>query len=139
MLRLWNLGHDGGRNLDTLRHLHEKFGEEWVMGERGARIRHKLHLEYGERFLWPDTEAPDYGERVYCYGLSDHFGILSDGRVIPCCLDREGVMTLGNIFDTPLSDILSSERAEKIRLGFRDRCAAEELCRRCGYARRFKV
>lgn len=143
ILRLWNKGYDNGRNIDTLSLIKEKFPEgenEWKYGDRGARIRHKLHLEYGERFAWPDMSCDDMGEQVFCYGLGDHFGILSDGRVIPCCLDREGEITLGNILEGDnLAEILASDRAEKIRQGFLARCAVEDLCHRCGYARRFKV
>lgn len=145
VLRLWN-GTDGedartieARNGRTLSLLHRRFPHDWVMGARGARIRDKLHLEHGERFDWPDTSAPDYGDRVFCHGLGDHFGILCDGSVVPCCLDAEGDMTLGNIFENDIRQILSSPRAASIREGFKSKRAAEELCRRCGYARRFKV
>ena len=79
----------------------------------------------------------DMGEQVFCYGLGDHFGILVDGSVIPCCLDHEGDITLGNIFESPIEGILSSERALAMRRGFEKRIATEELCKRCGYARRF--
>jgi radical SAM protein with 4Fe4S-binding SPASM domain len=137
VLRLWNKGYDGGRNDTTLDILKERLLGEWKWGTRGARIRHKLHLEYGDRFEWPDREAPLGTDKVFCYGLRDHFGILSDGTVIPCCLDREGEINLGNVFETPLTDILSSERAKNILQGFDRRCATEDLCRRCGYARRF--
>lgn len=139
VLRLWNNGHDGGRNINTVELLHKRFPNEWHIGKRGARIHDKLHLEYGDRFEWPDMEARDRGNKVFCYGLKDHFGILCDGRVIPCCLDREGAITLGNIFDDSqtIDEILSSPRALAIRKGFTERCAAEELCRKCGYARRF--
>ena len=137
VLRLWNRGHDGGRNDKTLDILKEKLPGEWKWGARGARIRHKLHLEYGDRFDWPDMSVDSMGDEVFCYGLGDHFGILCDGSVIPCCLDHEGDITLGNIFDTPIDEILSSPRAEAIREGFSKKCAAEELCKKCGYARRF--
>ena len=139
VLRLWNLGYDKGRNIDTVAMLHEKFPHEWTQGTRGARIRDKLHLEYGERFEWPDMEAEDRGNSVFCYGLKDHFGILCDGRVIPCCLDREGAITLGNIFEDTqtVKEMLSSPRALAMREGFTRREATEELCRKCGYARRF--
>ncbi len=141
VLRLWNLDGDdrplGGNNDRTLSALRARFPEPWKHSVRGARLRDKLHLEYGERFTWPDTDAPDGGESVFCYGLKDHFAILSDGRVVPCCLDREGVITLGNIFDSPLEPILASPRAEAMRAGFACRRATEELCRKCGYARRF--
>lgn len=137
VLRLWNKGYDGGRNDTTLDILKERLLGEWKWGTRGARIRHKLHLEYGDRFEWPDREAPLGTDKVFCYGLRDHFGILSDGTVIPCCLDREGVINLGNVFERPLSEILESQRAKNILQGFDRRCATEDLCRRCGYARRF--
>ena len=112
-------------------------GEEWKEGGKGSRIRNKLHLEYGERFEWPDIEKEEMGEEVYCYGLKDHFAVLCDGSVVPCCLDREGEITLGNIFSDDLSKILSCDRAEQMRQGFQCRKATEELCRKCGYARRF--
>ena len=137
ILRLWNRGHDGGRNDEVISLLESRFGRNWKHSARGARIRDKLHLEYGDRFEWPDMEAGDRGESVFCYGLKDHFGILCDGRVVPCCLDREGAITLGNAFETPLDEILSSPRAAAMRQGFCERRAVEELCRRCGYARRF--
>ena len=145
VLRLWNLdGHGealGGNNPRTLDYLRLKFPDTaetpWKLSPRGARLRDKLHLEYGDRFEWPDMAAEDGGDGVFCYGLKDHFAILCDGRVVPCCLDREGAITLGNIFDTPVREILSSRRAVAMREGFQKRRATEELCRRCGYARRF--
>ena len=142
VLRLWNLDADGSasvRNEKTLELLHERFGEGWTLGPRGARIRDKLHLEYGERFEWPDVNADELGDDVFCHGLGDHFAILVDGSVVPCCLDAEGDMTLGNIFESDIRTILSSERAENIRNGFKRKKAAEELCRKCAYARRFKI
>ena len=137
VLRLWNRGFDEGRNIDIKKQLESYFAETWYFGSRGARIRPKLHLEYGERFEWPDLAKEEKGSNVFCYGLKDHFGILCDGRVIPCCLDREGIITLGNVFDSSLEDILSTKRAVCMREGFQKRKATEELCRKCGYARRF--
>ena len=139
VLRLWNEGTDGGRNIDTLSVLKEELSGDWVFGPRGARISPTLHLEYGERFEWPDTEADDRGPRVFCHGLGDHFAILSDGTLVPCCLDREGAIPLGNVFSQNIPDILASERAENIVRGFAEKRATEDLCHRCGYARRFKL
>ena len=78
------------------------------------------------------------GERVYCYGMQDHFGILCDGTVVPCCLDSDGVINLGNVFSRELTEILESPRAKAIPEGFRSRKPTEDLCRRCGFATRFK-
>ena len=137
VLRLWNQGYDGGRNISTLDLIREKFPWEWLDTPRGIRIQDKLYLEYGDRFDWPDLGAEDGGDRVFCYGLKDHFGILSDGTVVPCCLDSDGIMALGNVYTQDLSDILSSPRAEGIAEGFRCHRAQEELCRHCGYAQKF--
>ena len=140
VLRLWNGFEDGGENTETFAKIKEHFGNcEWVFGSRGARIRDKLHLEYGERFDWPDVNADELGDGVFCYGLSDHFGILSDGSVVPCCLDSDGVITLGNVFRDDIDEILTSPRAESIKCGFKNKKAHEELCRKCGYSRRFKI
>ena len=135
--RLWNRGHDGGRNERTIALLREAFPGQWKVEPRGTRIQNKLYLVYGDRFDWPDMEAEDRGSQVFCYGLRDHFGILSDGRVVPCCLDREGAITLGNIFTDDLEEILGGPTARAMVEGFSCRRATQELCRRCGYARRF--
>ena len=140
VLRLWNRGSDFGRNTDILGLLRERFPlGEWREGARGYRIRHRLHLEWGERFGWPDADGECLGERVFCYGLSDHFGILSDGTVIPCCLDADGVISLGNAYTGSVREILDSKRARAIHEGFSCGIAVEQLCQRCPYARRFKV
>ena len=144
VLRLWNKVNQENSieeklNDYTLALLREHFGNDWSFGARGARIRNKLHLEYGERFEWPDSNNESLGERVFCHGLSDHFGILCDGTVIPCCLDADGAIPLGNIFESDIRTILSSDRANAIKDGFQNKTAVEDLCLRCPYARRFKV
>ena len=137
VLRLWNNGFDEGRNISTLDLTKAKFPWDWTEEPRGIRIRDKLFLEHGDRFDWPDLGAEDGGSSVFCHGLRDHFGILSDGTVVPCCLDHNGDIRLGNIFEQSIEEILDSPRARAIREGFSRRKAAEELCRKCGYARRF--
>lgn len=137
VLRLWNNGCDEGRNDRTIAMLREAFPEPWVENPRGIKVANRVYLEHADRFAWPDREAEDQGDSVFCYGLRDHFGILSDGRVVPCCLDREGVITLGNIFEEEIEAVLENPRAKAMLQGFSCRKATEELCRKCGYARRF--
>ena len=136
-LRLWNKGCDEDKNDTVLAFFREAFPAPWVENTRGYRLRDGLFLEWGDRFVWPDQNAEDQGSSVFCHGLKDHFGILSDGTVVPCCLDSDGVIALGNIFQEPLTDILASPRAKAMVEGFRNRKATEDLCCRCGYARKF--
>jgi len=136
-LRLWNKGGNDAKNDKVLEFLHHRLDGDWALNTRGMRIREKLHLEWGDHFEWPDQNAPLQSHSVFCYGLKDHFGILCDGTVVPCCLDSEGVIALGNIFEGDIGEILGSPRARAMSEGFKCRKATEELCRRCGYATRF--
>lgn len=137
VLRLWNRGYDDGRNDTTVDILRAALDGAWTVNTRGFRIRERLFLEWGDRFGWPDMDNDIQGSSVFCYGLRGHFGILCDGTVVPCCLDSEGILALGNIFRENITDILASPRAQKIYDGFSRRTAEEDLCQRCPYAQRF--
>lgn len=135
--RLWNQGGADEKNNDILLAMERSFPKPWVQERRGIRIGSRVYLEYGDKFDWPELTAPDGGERVFCYGLRDQIGVLCDGTVVPCCLDHDGDLALGNLFAQSMEEILESPRAKAIYEGFQHRKAAEELCRKCGYARRF--
>ena len=137
VFRLWNKGFDNGKNAFVMQVLREAIPGEWAENTRGIRVRKKIFVEQDERFEWPDSNAEIKGNKFYCYGLKNHFGILADGTVIPCCLDSEGVIALGNIFEEDIGEILQSERARNMLKGFQCGSASEDLCRRCGSAQRF--
>ncbi|MBQ3234630.1 MAG: radical SAM protein [Clostridia bacterium] len=137
VFRLWNDGFDCGKNETIISLLKSAFKGEWAENSRGIKIDNNIYLEYGKRFKWPDESEEIQGERFFCYGLKDQFGILVDGSVVPCCLDSEGVINLGNIFKQDIESILNCDRAVKMVDGFRCGKASEELCKRCGYAQRF--
>ena len=136
--RLWNKGGADSHNGDILKQMETYFPKPWQEEPRGIRIAPRVYLEYGEKFDWPDLTAPEGTDKVFCYGLRDQLGILWDGTVVPCCLDHEGDLALGTLFRQDLADILSTPRAKAIYDGFSRKEAAESLCRRCGYARRFQ-
>lgn len=137
VFRLWNQGGADKRNEEILSSLETYFPKPWVQERKGIRIGNRVYLEYGDKFDWPDLAAEDQGQQVFCYGLRDQLGVLCDGTVVPCCLDHDGDLALGNLLDSDLEEILESERAQAIYQGFQNRIASEELCRKCGYARRF--
>lgn len=137
VFRLWNRGVDGGKNDVSLKLLKENISGDWVDNSRGIKISDKIFLEWGERFQWPDKDAEIKGSKYFCYGLKDQFGILCDGTVVPCCLDSDGIINLGNIFNDDIISILNSKRAKDIVEGFKCGKASEDLCKRCGYAQRF--
>ncbi len=135
--RLWNQGGQDEKNGQILTELEQYFPKPWAQERHGIRIGDRVYLEYGNKFAWPDLSAPDGGDGVFCHGLRDQIGVLCDGTVVPCCLDHEGDIALGNLFEQFMDEILASPLAQALYDGFSRRKATEELCRRCGYARRF--
>lgn len=137
VLRLWNENGLDALNGEIETELEKHFPKPWRTSRQSRVLTERVFLESGEKFDWPNMGADDGGERVFCYALRDQLGVLVDGTVVPCCLDHDGELALGNLFDSELDDILASERAQRIYSGFSSRKACEALCRRCGYARRF--
>lgn len=132
--RLWNEGGAQEKNEAIRKHMERYFPQPWARERKGERVGERVYLEPGEKFDWPDLSAEDTGERVFCYGLRDQLGVLCDGTVVPCCLDHEGDIPLGNLFEQELDVILDNPRAKAICQGFAQGMATEELCRRCGFA-----
>lgn len=142
-LRLWNL--DGADTVGAnrcngkiLAMIEGAFPRPWKEGRRGTTLAPNVFLEWGEKFNWPDLSAPEERGRRFCYGLRDQVGVLWDGTVVPCCLDHEGDVPLGNLFDQELQEILDSPRSRAIYEGFSQGTAQEELCRRCAFSNRFQ-
>lgn len=139
-LRLWNKGGADTRNGEILSFLERKGGTAPlalpVTRSRSRVLAERLFLEMEEMFAWPDLAASETGAQ-FCLGLRDQIGVLADGTVVPCCLDHEGDIALGNLLRQELQEILESSRARAIYEGFSNRAPAEALCRRCGFATRF--
>lgn len=141
-IRLWNLNGDktiGKNKLNNqiLTLMKRYFNIEDIYLDGKNKIKDRIYLNSAEKFDWPDENISTILEKGFCYGLRDHLGILVDGTVVPCCLDSEGSIKLGNIFSSSLEDILNSNRAKNIYNGFSRRERVEELCKRCGYSTRF--
>ena len=139
-LRLWNIGGADKRNGEILAFLREKLGEDpLAMPQPRAgnwKLMDRLYLEQAERFEWPDMAAPEQ-DTHFCLGMREQVAVLVDGTVVPCCLDHEGDIPLGNLLTQELEEILSGQRAQALYDGFSRGKPSEELCRRCGFATRF--
>ena len=147
-IRLWNMDNDdlkGENNLnkDILKMLEDKLKLDFSLSEKlqesnRIKLKDKVYLNMAEKFQWPDIKIDSLGENVFCHWLRNQIVILVDGTVVPCCLDSEGNLALGNIFERPLKEVLTGDRATNIYNGFSRRVAVESLCKKCGYATRFK-
>ncbi len=145
--RFWNLSEkpDDGKNRENdelLSAIERAFAlpyriRDEVLPDRGIKIADRVYLNQAHLFEWPDLEAEEYAGSGFCHALRNQAGILVNGTVIPCCLDSEGIINLGNIHTEPFGEIIGSPRAKAIFDGFSRKEAVEELCRKCGYRRRF--
>ncbi len=146
--RLWNLdpvhatSEQKRKNQETLEILEKEFNldykiEEKVVPGSGVKIADRIYINQDHEFQWPSLLAPEDDGKGFCHALRSQAAILVDGTVVPCCLDGEGVIDLGNINDKPFSEIIEGERANNLYDGFSRREAVEEMCRKCGYRQRF--
>lgn len=146
VLRLWNmdskeLSGNNSLNNEIYRLLEKRFNllkmtiEEQIHAkqEQDIKLYDRVFLQIAEKFEWPILDSELKSEKAFCYGLRDHFGILVDGTVVPCCLDHNGDISLGNCLKEPLHEILTNQRAIDIYNSFSERKPTEELCKRCGF------
>ncbi len=104
---------------------------------QGITLAPGIFLSQDRQFTWPHPPGPDQGSHGFCFGMRDHIAILVDGTVVPCCLDGEADIPLGNIHQAPLTEILAGPRASVLRQGLARQQLHEPLCRRCTYRLRF--
>ncbi len=143
-IRLWNIEEThSDQNEPIFQFLEEKLDVEinrkLELGKiKSKKLKHKLYLHFDSRFDWPRLELPFQSKTGRCNGLIDHLAIHADGTVVPCCLDDQKIINLGNINSSHLEDIINSPRATAIANGFRNNQLVEDLCQRCSYINRFK-
>lgn len=143
--RFWNLLQGNQmreENQDMIDHICEFFQTPVnervdVSYNKSKNLIGRIYFHFDSRFKWPDYNDPDNGERGFCHALSQQVGIHADGTVVPCCLDKEAGIPLGNVFTESFESILGSERLNRMRDGFKKQILTEELCRKCTYIRRF--
>jgi radical SAM protein with 4Fe4S-binding SPASM domain len=139
-LRLWNTTNQSSAGFNTL--CLDKIASKFniptdLLNERtngnGLKLGEHIFLQRAPRFEWPDEKNEGTQTQRNCYALRDHIAILADGQVVPCCLDADANMKLGNIFSEELTDILETNRAKDIKNGFEQRKVVEPICSTCGF------
>ena len=139
-LRLWNTSNEESAHFNTICldqiagqfELTTQLLNEKTSGN-GVKLADHIFLQRAPRFAWPDESNPQTQTQKSCYALRDHIAILADGQVVPCCLDADANMKLGNIFTEDLVEILATDKAKDIKKGFEQRKIIEPLCATCGF------
>lgn len=126
--RIWNKN----ENKDAVKLLEKEFNTK-IPEKPNFTLADNKFLSQRNLFEWPNMENMELNETGYCYGLNTQLAILVDGTVVPCCLDNNGDINLGNIYMSNIDEIINSQKALDIINGFRKRVAVEELCKKCTY------
>ncbi|MEZ4956207.1 MAG: radical SAM protein [Saprospiraceae bacterium] len=141
--RLWNHGAEDVDNEDIFQRIEAHFditiNRNIEVGMvKSKNIWHRLYLHFDSRFEWPSFNLPHQGTQGRCNGAVHHIGIHADGSVVPCCLDKDAAILLGNVKGQPLTSILQSDRFTAMRTGFLNGVLVEDFCQHCTYINRFK-
>lgn len=132
VLRLWNQGGRDKENEEVMRLIEKYVPKPWRERPDGFRLWDNLYLEFDRKFTWPDGKANVFSKKqLFCKALLKQIGVLVDGSLVPCCLDHDGDVVLGNLFHQSLEEILASPRAQALVEGFKHHTATETLCQNC--------
>lgn len=131
-LRLWVKTENTKKILE---YINKRYGTKILEIDNNKKIKisNNLIIDSFHEFIWPDINNSYYNENGRCNGLIDHFGILSTGEIIPCCLDSKGIINLGNIYQDNLEDVFNSKLVKEMREGFLNNKKCQELCRHCSF------
>lgn len=129
-LRLWV---DSQQNKEIIQRINHYYQCNIIFKNGSYKIKDYLFVSTFHQFIWPDLENDYYQKTGTCYAIRDHIGILSDGTIIPCCLDTKGIINLGNIYQTDLETVINSPKCQNMLEGFRCHQKREELCKHCSF------
>ncbi|OCL85832.1 radical SAM/SPASM domain-containing protein [Arcobacter porcinus] len=145
--RIWNLDEEKSAkefnkkvfdSLNIFFELDLNIDEIYENRPKNIRVARKIFINFDEYFVWPSLKNEVVSKSGFCHGLSSHFGILSNASVVPCCLDLDASINLGNIENNSIKEILKSNRAKDMINGFKKGILVEELCQKCEYRTRFE-
>ena len=107
-----------------------------IINNDNIKLQDRLYINKDVLFTWPNLNAEYISDTGTCYGTKSQIAILVDGTVVPCCLDSNGIINLGNIYKDNLEDIINSDRFIKMNKGFNDNKLIEPLCKHCDYRKK---
>lgn len=102
------------------------------------QIKKKIYINQDTEFTWPDINKESIVEKGRCLALKEQVAILVDGTVVPCCLDNNGDIPLGNIFEETMEEILNKPKSILIKRNFENSIITCNLCKTCGFLQRLE-
>ena len=102
------------------------------------KLKPNVYINQDMEFTWPNIEGKEILQKGKCLALKDQIAILVDGTVVPCCLDNDGDIPIGNILEESLEEILQKEQVINIKKNFENNIITCKLCKTCGFLERLE-
>lgn len=106
--------------------------------QRNRLARHII-LDQKKQFKWPNLNNKFISDIGTCYALEKQVAILSDGTLVPCCLDSNGCINLGNVFEKDFNELINNEKFLKIKNDFKNNKLTQALCQRCEFVKKNEI
>ena len=142
--RLWNLKDikENDRNINIIKSIEDYYKisnlKQQLIENEFTQLRKDIFINQDTEFTWPDIDKEEIIGNGRCLALKDQVAILVDGTVVPCCLDNNGDIPLGNIFEETMEEILDKPQSKLIKKNFESSIKTCKLCKTCGFLKRLE-
>ena len=142
--RLWNLKtiKDNNSNENIIKAIEDYYNisnlKQHLINNSFLKIKENIFINQDIEFTWPNINGKSIIEKGRCLALKEQIAILVDGAVVPCCLDNNGDIPLGNILEETIEDILKKPKSIAIKKNFENNIITCELCKSCGFLKRLE-
>lgn len=142
--RLWNLKNfkDNDINKKIIECLENFYNisnlKDKLSKNEFLKLRDNLFINQDLEFIWPNINNSAIIESGRCLALKEQIAILVDGTVVPCCLDNDGDIPLGNLYKEVLEEILAKPKSVLIKKNFENGNLTCNLCKTCGFLKRLE-
>ena len=142
--RLWNLQtiKENEINNEIIEEIEKYYNiqnlKQELMQKEFFKIKDNVFINQDTEFIWPNINGKNIIEKGRCLALKEQIAILVDGTVVPCCLDNNGDISLGNILNEDFEDILNKTKTLSIKKNFENRIIICGLCKTCGFLKRLE-
>ena len=142
--RLWNLKsiNENSINSSIIKEIEDYYDiqnlKQQLIENDFIELRKNMFINQDIEFTWPDISKKRIIEKGRCLALKEQIAILVDGTVVPCCLDNNGDIPLGNILEETMENILKKPQSVTIKKNFENNIITCELCKTCGFLKKLE-